>query len=88
MRIRKKEKDEVKKSIEQLARDAERAKADVYHPPGEHKSKSQYELDSEFLHECSHVERGLVQKIEKGEYVDLHNCYRSKRSYMTMKRYN
>ena len=45
-------------------------KAEVYRPPGEY--RSQYELDDEFLHECSHVDVALIAKIQKGEYVDLH----------------
>ena len=61
---------EAKKNVENLVREAERGRAEVYRPPGEY--RSQYELDDAFFHEVSHLDQALIAKIEKGDYVDLH----------------
>ena len=74
---REKEKREAQVSIEQMVKEAELHKAEIYKPPGtfktRHKSEmSQAEIDDDFFHSNSHVDTTLFAKIEKGEFVELH----------------
>ena len=63
---------------EQLIKEAERAKAQIYGPPGRFTSEvSQLihtpasEADEDFLLVGSHIDQTMRQKIERGEYVDF-----------------
>ena len=74
---RQREKQEARANIEQMIKEAELGKAEIYKPPGKLTGSvvhnmSQAEMDEEFFHSSSHVDATLVTKIIKGEYVDLH----------------
>ena len=61
--------------LEELICNAETGKAEVYKSPGKQrftdKLKTAAEIDDDFFHSTSHVDKALREKIEKGLYVDL-----------------
>ena len=64
--------------FERMITDAEWSRANIFKPPGGNEvllksfhTKMISEMDDDFFHYSAHIDNTLVQKIEKGEYVDL-----------------
>ena len=64
-----------KNNADELICQAEKSKADILKPAGEINKIDKVEkpgmMDDEFFLQTSHVKPALVEKIEKGEFVDL-----------------
>ena len=76
----------MKRNVENLVREAECGKAEVYCPPGEY--HSQYELDDEFFHEVSHLDQSMISKIKKGNMLIYINFCPKKKFFMAKERFS
>ena len=62
-----------KKMLRNMVRDAELHKGKVFKLPDKLPGEmSQAEIDDEFVLESSHLDNATIEKIEKGQFVDLH----------------
>ena len=87
--------DEARRQAEQLILDAEKFKATIEAPQGKSSGNSinslsfnqstgpkvSGKMDDNFFHLTCHIEEGLREKIEKGEYVELERLLSKDRSY-------
>ena len=74
------EKLEAKCHMEQLVKEAERSKAEIFRPTG--KSAHIQEIYDPDWDDFFHIDSVMISKIEKGEYVDLHKLLPKRKSYM------
>ena len=69
---------ERRRVLDKMVTDAEKSKAEIFKPTGrdpneakDERNLSIVEMDDDFFHHTAHIDSAMIQKIEKGEDVDL-----------------
>lgn len=66
---------EQRRTLDNMITDAEKFKAQIFKPTGidkkDERNMSTMEMNDDFFHHTVHFDNALIQKIEKGDYVDL-----------------